>query len=113
MNYYIKLSNKGFKNKKAYYIGRPSSYANPFPTKISKYSDTIYTLSNSLKKYEEEVLYTIDIKEMISDIKRNGYITLSCFCINMTINKYHDYSDCLCHGELIAKRIFEELNEKK
>lgn len=86
------------------YIGRPSKYGNPYPTKKSKFNDTIFPLAESLKRYREDIENgTIDLSELMKTYKETGTLTLDCFCIERTITK--PCSATTCHGEIIANYI--------
>jgi hypothetical protein len=108
--YKIKITNLG-KNDKYIYIGRPSLWQNPFPTKSSKFSPNVYPLEESLKKYQEETLSKLKVKNFVKLLLENNEITLSCFCIEktITINNYKINETPKCHGELLAEKIFEAL----
>lgn len=93
------------------YIGRPSKYGNPFPTKKSKFNDTIFPLAESLKRYREDIENgTIDLSELVKIYKETGTLTLDCFCIERTISK--PCTATTCHGEIIANYILGRPNNR-
>ena len=123
------ITNKGFKCKTGYYIGRGSVFGNPYPIKKSKYSNKIYTLEESLILYDEHfrsILYNKHFVENIYDSDewrklliqfiKNNSIQLNCFCTNkiITFDDYLnwcsngvDYDKLECHGEIIARHLFD------
>lgn len=105
----IRISKKGFYGN-GIYIGRGSSYGNPYLTKKSKFPGKIYSVEESLKLYENDLLSgLIDISPLVNHVKEWDIITLDCFCINANIKKDYDFSNPKCHGEIIAKHIFKHL----
>lgn len=100
----IEITKKGLRGTGTY-IGRPSPYGNPFPTKKSKYSKEIYTLEKSLKKYESLIRHgVINISDLVNKYNKDGKLILDCYCINKTINAHTeiDLDNCKCHGEIIT-----------
>lgn len=107
--YTIKITAEGSSGK-GIYIGRPSYYQNPFPTKYSKYSKNIFPLKKSLKMYEK-YLEKIKIDRLVEELYKNKKIELNCFCINRTYNDKSELENkkITCHGEILAKKIYDEL----
>jgi len=98
------------------YIGRPSKFQNPFPTKPSKFSTLKYSHEESMKmffKYFEKEITTNQnlIKNIEVILNNNIDLTLSCFCIHrkFTLKEYENFNllDVTCHGEIISYFIFK------
>lgn len=111
-DYTIKIISKGAKSTSGIYIGRGSEYGNPYPTKPSTFSDEIYTLSESLSLYKENVIPKLNLKPLIEKLEENEELTLSCFCVNTKMKSSDQNKKCRCHGELIAGEIFKQLELK-
>ena len=107
----IKITNQGFKEK-GIYIGRPSPYGNPYPTKNSRFSDKVYSLKESLRMYAKKVdKGEIDISELVEKYRKEGCLVLDCFCTNRVIQDISDIEleNCVCHGEVLAWYILLEV----
>ncbi|AMM40702.1 hypothetical protein HS1_000898 [Candidatus Desulfofervidus auxilii] len=107
----IKITNQGFKGK-GIYIGRPSPYGNPYPTKKSQFSDKVYSLKESLRMYAKKVdKGEIDISELVEKYKNEGSLVLDCFCTNRIIQDISDIEpeNFVCHGEVLAWYILLEV----
>jgi hypothetical protein len=115
---FISIINEGanMTDTNAVYIGRPSKFQNPFPTKPSKFSTLKYSHEESMKmffKYFEKEITTN--KELIKNINfmldNNSNLILSCFCIHRKFNleeyKKFNLLDVTCHGEIISYFIFK------
>lgn len=108
----INLTNKGMNADSGFYIGRGSIYGNSYLTKPSKYPGKIYKLDESLALYERDLIEgKIDISDLIQHIFSWDIINLNCFCINRRLTEESTYSNIKCHGEIIAKHIFERLKK--
>jgi len=118
------ITNKGFKCKTGYYIGRGSVFGNPYPVKKSKYSNKIYTLEESLilyHKYFVENIYNSDEwRKLLIQFMKNDSVQLNCFCTNKTVtindylNWYNNGINCRelkCHGEIITYYLFDDCVE--
>ena len=110
----IKLTSRGFKGK-GVYVGRPSPFGNPFPTRRSKFSDRVYPLEESLKLYEEHfrenLLGSREFKELVERYKEEGYLELDCWCTDREIRSSGEVKveECRCHAEIIAFYILSEV----
>jgi len=76
----IRITNQGF-NGKGVYVGRPSVFGNPFPTKVSKYSKKVYSLRESLNLYmehfEQNLLQSEEFRDLINQYRKNNFIQLN------------------------------------
>ena len=110
----IKVTSRGFKGK-GVYVGRPSPFGNPFPTRRSKFSDRVYPLEESLKLYEEHfrenLLGSREFKELVERYKEEGYLELDCWCVDREIRSSEEVNveECRCHAEIIAFYILSEV----
>lgn len=111
-DYTINIIKKGASTTSGIYIGRGSEYGNPFPVKPSQFTDEIYTLKESLKLYKETVLPKLNIDKLVDELEKKDEITLSCFCINTKLKKGSNSGGHHCHGELIAEKVFDELEKR-
>jgi len=106
----IRITSKGFKGK-GVYVGRPSVFGNPYPTKKSKYSNKVYSLRESLELYEKyfisNILPTKEFEELIKMYRKEEYLELDCWCVDREIRRFEDVdiSRCKCHAEIIASAI--------
>jgi len=98
------------------YIGRPSKFKNPFPTKPSKFSTLKYSHEESMKMFykyfEKEITTNEELKKYIKNkLEEVNNFTLSCFCIHKSFTKkdYDNFNilDTTCHGEIISFFIFK------
>ena len=111
----IKITNQGFRGE-GIYIGRPSPYGNPYPTKKSRFSDKVYPLKKSLKMYAEKIdKGEIDISELVEKYRKEGCLVLDCFCTNRVIQDISDIEleKCVCHGEVLAWYILKRVIQLK
>ena len=111
----IKITNQGFREE-GIYIGRPSPYGNPYPTKKSRFSDKVYPLRESLKMYAKKIdKGEIDISELVEKYKNEGSLVLDCFCTNRVIQDISDIEleKCVCHGEVLAWYILKRVIQLK
>ena len=103
----IKITSRGFKGK-GVYVGRPSPFGNPFPTRKSKFSDEVYSLEESLelyrKHFEENLLGSREFGELVERYRKEGYLELDCWCVDREIRRSEevDMERCRCHAEVIA-----------
>jgi len=110
----IRITRRGFSGG-GVYIGRPSVFGNPFPTKRSKYSTKVYTLRESLSLYkrhfESKILHSAEFRSLVEEYRKRGYLELDCWCINKTVTSIEDIDmdNCKCHGEIIAYYILKLL----
>lgn len=108
--YITKNGIKSIGKEKGIYIGRPSSFGNPYITKKSKYGNKIITLKDSLELYEDLLINNkVELKYLVDYLQRFGKLQLDCFCINRTVTKDSDFENPICHGELLAKYIFKKI----
>ena len=107
----IKITNQGFKGK-GIYIGRPSPWGNPYPTKKSQFSKRVYSLKESLRMYAKKVVKgEIDISKLVEKYRDEGSLVLDCFCTNRIIQDISDIEpkNCVCHGEVLAWYILKRV----
>lgn len=109
----IRITSKGFKGK-GIYVGRPSPFGNPYPTKRSKYSKRVFPLKESLYLYEdffkETILGSREFNELVSKYRKEGYLELDCWCVDKEIYNLTDVKreHLKCHAEIIAFYILKE-----
>ncbi len=116
----IKITKKGFKTAGVYVgRGRGNIFGNPYPVKASRYSDKVYSLRESLKLYreyfEKKVKNSYEFKKLVAKFQQEGYVELSCWCINKEIKSKEDIdiNNCRCHAEIIAWYLLDEIEKGK
>jgi len=105
----IRITSQGFRGT-GVYIGRPSRYGNPYPTKRSRFSTKTYPLQESLKLYSELVEEgKMDISRLELQYVTDKFLVLDCWCIDKIISSLEDVdpSSWRCHGEVLAYHILK------
>lgn len=107
----VLITNDGFKGR-GIYIGRPSIYGNPFPTKKSKIrSEKIYSISESLLNYQEylNTLSESRLLEFYKNLNCLNSVVIDCFCIFDRFINFTDFPqniECNCHGQILVKTLY-------
>ncbi|MCD6262331.1 MAG: DUF4326 domain-containing protein [Deltaproteobacteria bacterium] len=105
----IRITSHGL-NGTGIYIGRPSRYGNPYPTKRSRFSSKIYPLHESLKLYSKLVEEgKMDISRLEMQYVKDGFLILDCWCIDKIVSSLEDVNpdSWRCHGEILAYHILK------
>jgi hypothetical protein len=99
----IRIASKG-QGLKGIYIGRPTPLGNPFRLEKEDQREQVVAqyatwLREELKRGNQEV--TLALNELYRRLKRQGSVTLICFCAPKR-----------CHGEIIAEHLKKMAEEE-
>jgi len=81
------------------YIGRPSTFGNPYSSKESKLAKfRVDTKKEAIDSYRQYILDDLSIlDELISQLKSTGHRKIGCFC----------KQNASCHGDVLIELIKE------